>query len=220
MNKFISIALSSVCVLATAQVIAQTAPAQRKVTCWQEGGRQVCGDAMPASAANNARKVYNAQGVLTDSQGSVLSASERAAVEAANAAQAQTEEEKAREAREQMALAESYPSERDLNRAYQLRLDISKGSLVAAGASLSTQRKALISVLQQAAEAELAGKPVSKAQADAVTTQRAVLRNAMTSLARMSAENDKIEVDYQAAVQRYRKAKLVPLDTPVIPLTD
>ena len=60
---------------------------------------------------------------------------------------------------------------------------------------------------------------MSKAQADAVTTQRAVLRNAMTSLARMSAENDKIEVDYQAAVQRYRKAKLVPLDTPVIPLT-
>lgn len=210
-----AIAISVLCLSATAAVGAQ----ERKVTCWQEGGRQVCGDAMPASAANSARKVYNAQGVMTDSQGRVLSPAERAAAEAANAARTRSDEEKAREAREQMALAESYPSEQDLNRAYQLRLDISKGSVMAATASLSTQRKALIAVLQQAAEAEMSGKPVSKAQADAVTSQRNVLISTMNSLNQVRAEKDKIDSDYQAAVVRYRKAKLVPLDGPVIPLS-
>ena len=218
MKKQLSIAISIGLTVVAAAAAAQGVP-HRKVTCWQEGGRQVCGDAMPASAANSARKVYNAQGVLTDSQGRVLSPAERAAADAANAARTKTEEEKAREWREQMALAESYPSEQDLNRAYQLRLDISRGSLIAAGSSLATQRKALITVLQQAAETELDGKPVSKAQADAVTSQRNVLISAMNSLERVRLENEKIDMDYLSAVQRYRKAKAVPLDSPVIPLT-
>lgn len=208
----ISISLALTATLGTAQV--------RKVTCWQEGGRQVCGDAMPASAANSARKVYNAQGVLTDSEGRVLSPAERAAADAANAARAKTEEQKAREAREQMALAESYPSEQDLNRAYQLRKDVSKGSLVAAEASLTTQRKALIAVLHQAAETELTGKPVAKAQADAVQSQRNALVSTMNSLQRMREENARIDTDYHAAVVRYRKAKQVPMEAPVMPLAD
>lgn len=214
MNKI----FSSVIFLGVAFAAAGLDAQERKVTCWQEGGRQVCGDAMPASAANSARKVYNAQGVLTDAEGRVLSPAERAAADAANAARAKTDEEKAREAREQMALAESYPSEQDLNRAYQLRLDISKGSLVAASTAIGSQRKALITVLQQAAEAELAGKPVSKAQADAVTHQRNALISTQNSLQRMHEENAKIDADYLAAVQRYRRAKLMPLDAPVIPL--
>ena len=67
MNKV----FSSVFFLGAALTAVGTVAQERKVTCWQEGGRQVCGDAMPASAANSARKVYNAQGVLTDAQGRV-----------------------------------------------------------------------------------------------------------------------------------------------------
>ena len=42
-------------VLGTGIAWAQTPPSEKKIYCWNEGGRKVCGDALPASAANSAR---------------------------------------------------------------------------------------------------------------------------------------------------------------------
>ncbi|MBZ0087764.1 MAG: hypothetical protein K8F33_06675 [Thermomonas sp.] len=36
-------------------------PPPKKIYCWDEGGRRVCGDALPASAANSARTEFNAR---------------------------------------------------------------------------------------------------------------------------------------------------------------
>ena len=45
---------------------AQTAaPAQKKIYCWDEGGRRVCGDALPASAVDRARTEISAKSGMT-----------------------------------------------------------------------------------------------------------------------------------------------------------
>ena len=72
---------------------AQTAaPAQKKIYCWDEGGRRVCGDALPASALDKARtEVSSRSGLagnridraLTEQERQALA--ERQAVAAADA---------------------------------------------------------------------------------------------------------------------------------------
>ena len=62
---------------ASGAVIAQTKPAQgaagKKIYCWDEGGRRVCGDALPASAVDRARTEISAKsGMATGQVGRAL----------------------------------------------------------------------------------------------------------------------------------------------------
>ena len=51
-HQFHLIAAIAVALAGAGSAAAQTAPpAQKKIYCWDEGGRRVCGDALPASRA-------------------------------------------------------------------------------------------------------------------------------------------------------------------------
>ena len=53
---------------------------EKKIYCWNEGGRKVCGDALPAEAANSARTEISARsGLRTGQVSRALSDDERSA---------------------------------------------------------------------------------------------------------------------------------------------
>src|SRR3546814_13702683 len=50
--------------LLAAPALAQK-PTGKKIYCWNDGDRKVCGDALPASAVDNARTEFSASGIAT-----------------------------------------------------------------------------------------------------------------------------------------------------------
>ena len=72
-----------------------SAVAQKKVYCWNENGKKICGDALPAEAADSARTEISAKsGLRTGQVSRALTDAERsAAALAADAARRQAEAE-------------------------------------------------------------------------------------------------------------------------------
>lgn len=191
------------------QALAQKgdAPA-RKLYCWNENGRKVCGDALPATAVDSARTEINARsGMATSRLDRALTAEERAAA----AAQAEIERQAALDAearqRRELAMVESYASEADLRRAYEHRLSLSEGTLKAARMAVTGLRQSLLSLLRRAGEAELMGKPVAKPLAENIRTQHADLLRQQRLLVEQEREADAIEGEFADTLARYRELK-------------
>lgn len=185
------------------------AAAPKKLYCWNENGRKVCGDALPAHAvdaertelsASSGREVARLERALTEEERKAeaerLAAERRAALEA----------EAAR--RRLLAMVESYATEDDLRRAFQERVTLLEETTKAARLGIENLRQSLISLLRRAAEAELAGRPVNKALADSIQRQHADLRRQQAVLAKQLDERARIDAEIAEALQRYREIKL------------
>jgi hypothetical protein len=191
------------------QALAQKndAPA-KKLYCWNENGRKVCGDALPANAVDSARTEINARsGMATGRVDRALTAEERAAA----AAQAEADRVAALEAeaqqRRELAMVESYASEADLRRAYEHRLSLSEGTLKAASMAVTGLRQSLLSLLRRASEAELMGKPVVKPLAENIRVQHIELLRQQRMLVEQQQEADAIEGEFADTLARYRELK-------------
>lgn len=151
---------------------AQTAPKAKKLYCWNEGGRKVCGDALPAHAVDSARTEISAKsGMATAQVDRALTADERVAAD--QAARAQRSAELAAEAlkRRDRAMAESYATEEDLRKSFQERIVLLDETVKASQLGIEGRRQTVLSLLRKAGEAELNGKPVSKVLAQNVRGQ-------------------------------------------------
>jgi hypothetical protein len=199
-------------VVAVLMALAATSVAQTKgkqLYCWNDAsGRKVCGDALPAEAADSARTVINARtGMQTGQVARALTAEERAAAEAQAAeAQRQAAADAARRLRE-LALVESYTTEADLRRAYQARIDLMTDTVTASQLGVASRRQSLLGLLRRASELELAGKPVDAKLAANILTQHAVLRDQQAILARQQRERASLDQELAQAVSRYRELK-------------
>ena len=205
--------LFAVAVLAAlaSPAFAQKAPAAKKLYCWTEGGRKVCGDALPANAVDSERTEINAKsGLPTAHLPRALNDAER------ESAQAQAERERLaameREAtrRREMAMVESYASETELRRAYENRLALSAGTLKASQMAVSGLRLSLVNLLQRANEAELTGKPVAAPLAQNIRRQHDELQRQQRLLAQLQREADEIEGEFEDTLARYRALKTPP----------
>ena len=190
---------------ATAQT---AAPAQKKIYCWNESGRKVCGDALPASAVDSARTEFSVKsGMATGSVERALTDDERsAAAVAAEAARRQAEAD-AMQKRRDLAMVESYMTEDDLRRAYGERTALLDETLMASRLGVSNLRLSLLSLLRQAGDMELADAPVTRKLTDSIQRQHAeLLRQRQILLAQ---EEDRAELDRELAdsVQRYREMR-------------
>ncbi len=190
---------------ATAQT---AAPAQKKIYCWNESGRKVCGDALPASAVDSARTEFSVKsGMATGSVDRALTDDERsAAAVAAEAARRQAEAD-AMQKRRDLAMVESYMTEDDLRRAYGERTALLDETLKASRLGVSNLRLSLLSLLRQAGDMELADAPVTRKLTDSIQRQHAeLLRQRQILLAQ---EEDRAELDRELAdsVQRYREMR-------------
>ncbi len=203
--------------LALASLLAAALPAhaqqggaapQKKLYCWNENGRKVCGDALPADQAANARTEFSARSGRTLARvDRVLSGDERSAAEAqARAAQRAAEDERAR-IRRDLAMVESYATENDLRRAFNERIVLVDEGIKTSVLGEANLRLGLVGLLSQAANLELGGKPVAKPLHEGILKQRAELTRQLQVLAAQRAERATLDGDLAAALQRYRDLK-------------
>ena len=193
-----------------ASVLAQGTPKQgeKKIYCWNEGGKKVCGDALPASATDSARtEISTRSGLTTRRMDRALTDTERsAAAVAAEAAREQADAE-ARQLRRDLAMVESYATENDLRRAYGERITLVEEALKTSGLSITNLRQSLLSLLRQANDLELQGKPVAKMLATNIQSQHADLLRQQAIMRDQLEERASLGADLEHAVERYRALK-------------
>jgi hypothetical protein len=224
MNKlYAPLALALAAVLLAGPAGAQkkkVATEKKRLYCWNEGGRKVCGDALPAAAVDSARtEISPRSGLPTSQVDRALTADERVAA----AAQAEIDRQKQfKEAALRMrehAMAESYATEADLHRAFNDRIALLDDTIKAAQLSIGGLRQSLISLLRKAGEAELAGKPVPAKLTGTIQTQHAELLRQQGLLAVHRQNRSEIDVELDHALQTYRALKgpktpaVVPMQT-------
>ena len=193
---------------AQAALAQKAAPPGKTIYCWNENGKKVCGDALPASATDSARTEINARSGMTTSRvDRAPTDSERsAAQEAAAAARLQAEAEAA-QLRRDLAMVESYDTEAELRRAYGERTALLDETLKASRLGLSNLRLSLLSLLRQAGERELAGAPVPKKLATSIQSQHAELLRQQQIIATQERDRAQLELELQDSVRRYRDMK-------------
>lgn len=183
------------------------APA-KKLYCWDEGGRKVCGDALPANAVDSARTEISARsGMATGRLDRAPNADERAAAAARAEAERLAALEAEAQQRRELAMVESYASEADLRRAYEHRISLSEGTLKAARMAVTGLRQSLLSLLRRAGEAELMGKPVAKPLAGNIRTQHTELLRQQRMLVEQQHDADALEGEFANTLARYRELK-------------
>ncbi len=188
--------------------LAQNQNPPKKIYCWDEGGHKVCGDALPASAANSARTEFNARtGLATGQVNRALTADERAAAAAAAKAAQQQADAEAAQRRRDLAMVESYRSEVDLRAAYKERTDLADESIKTGLLGVSNLRLSLISLLQQASDKELARAPVPARLTNSIREQHAELLRQQQILATQQSDRATLESDMQDTLRRYRETQ-------------
>ncbi|MDO4709796.1 MAG: hypothetical protein Q4B94_08370 [Pseudomonadota bacterium] len=196
-------------------VAAQNKPAERKLYCWDEGGRKVCGDALPASAVNSARTEISSRTGLPGARTErLLSPGEQAEAAAQEAARRQEAERIAAQKRSDTALAESYDSEDALRHAFKVRYELVDESLKTSQMTINTQRKSLLQLMRTAADLELEGKPVTEKLSQDIQAQRAALVDAMHMQQQQQAERGLLDSQQQEALARWRKTRGIEAGTP------
>lgn len=194
--------------LSAAALAQKPANADRKIYCWNDGGRRVCGDALPASAVDAERTEISARsGMATAHVGRALTADERSAAEAAALQAKRDAEAEAARQRQELAMVESYATEADLRRAYGERIVLVEEALKTSQMGVDNLRTSLVSLLRQAGERELAGQAVAKPLVETIRGQHADLLRQKAILEQQQREQAALDGDLQAALTRYRELK-------------
>lgn len=207
MNRPLALLSCAVLIAVSGTAIAQKAP-EKKLYCWNENGRKVCGDALPSSAVDSARTEFSAKSGRTTGQvDRALTPEERAALAArtdAERAQAAIDEAAARR---DHAMAQSYATEDDLRRAFGERQAVLDETIKASRLGVEGRRQTLIALLRRAGEAELEGKAVPKATSDGIRTQHEQLIHQQQMLVQQLAARELIDEDLATALERYHALK-------------
>ena len=207
--KAIHTLIAGAVVLALAAPLASAQDAsKKKLYCWDEGGRKVCGDALPAHAVDSARTEISAKsGMATAQVGRAMSAEERAAAEqAARAARSAATAAEAQKRRDR-AMAESYATEDDLRKSFQERIVLLDETVKASQLGIEGRRQTVLSLLRKAGEAELNGKPVGSGLAENIRGQHDELLHQQDVLKQQVLERSLADQDLATALERYNALK-------------
>ncbi|RMH89000.1 hypothetical protein EBB59_11040 [Lysobacter pythonis] len=187
---------------------AQEKSAEKRLYCWNEDGRRICADALPASAVNSARTEMSGKTGLPNARIERAPTAEEQAAQRVLEARQKLENELAQaRKRADLALAESYESEAALQRAYKIRYDLVDQGIKTARMAIDNQHMALLRLLQNAADAELQGGEVSATLAKNVRNQRAAVMEAQQSLRQQQQERVALDSALVEAVARWRRAR-------------
>ena len=205
MKKQLGLVLA-LCAL-TASAAAQKAP-EKRLYCWEEEGRRVCGDALPADAVDAARTELSVRsGRPLARLPEQLTPEERAAAEAAaRQAEVAANAEAARLRRER-AMAESYATEEELRKAFDDRIVLVDEGLKTSRMGVTNLRQSLVSLLRQANDLELQGQPVRKGLVDGIQSQHHDLLRQQAIMRQQLEERASLDAELEHAVERYHALK-------------
>ena len=201
--------------LACGAVIAQTKPAQgaagKKIYCWDDGGRRVCGDTLPPEAAGRARtEISPKSGLATARIARALTDEEKAAAALEEQATRRQMEEEAAAKRRDLAMVESYMTEADLRRAYGERIALLDEALKAGTLGKANLQASLQTLLRQAGDNELAGEPVTKRMLNSIRQQHVDLLRLQVMMQVQQVDRAALDVELEDALRRYRALKSPP----------
>ena len=180
----------------------------QKLYCWNDRGTRVCTDALPPEQAAGARTEISARsGRPVGEIQRALSAEERAAAFSADQAARLSADAETARLRRDLAMVESYASEADLRRAFNERIVLIDESIKTSVLSEANLRRGLVSLLAQASNLELTGRPVARPLQDNILKQRADLTQQVGILAQQRRDRGLLDADLDAALQRYRDLK-------------
>lgn len=179
--------------------------ADKRLYCWDEGGRRVCGDALPLDAVDAARTEISARsGLRVGEVGRALTPEERAAAEAAEREAKLAAEAEAARRRRELAMAVSYDTEEDLRAAFGERIVLVDEAIKTSRMGVANLRLSLLTLLRQAADLELQGKAVPKQLAGNILTQHNDLLRQQGILRQQLEERAMLDADLEHALERYR----------------
>lgn len=205
-------ALAAGLLLAASPALAQNTDA-KKIYCWETEAGKVCGDALPASAVDNARTEFSVTGTATKQVGRAPTEAELAA----NKAQAQRGKEAARisaaQARHESAMVASFATDVELEQNFQNRIEVIESNIQTSRIGIDSTRRSLLNLLQRAGQAELAEQPVPKPLAANILSQHRALRGHQQMLDARRLERSTIDQELSAALARYRELKPTGAET-------
>ena len=215
MNRTVVLLLAVALAASAANAAAQQKPGasggEKKLYCWNEAGRKVCGDALPAEAANSARTEISARsGLRTGQVSRALSDDERSAAALAQEQARLQAEAEAMQKRRDLAMVESYATEADLRRAYGERTELLDETLKASTLGVTNLRLSLLNLLRQASDRELSGDIVSKSLTTTIRDQHVELLRQQQILASQRLDRAALDDDLKDALLRYRALKAPP----------
>lgn len=206
-TKYTALATGLLLALTAGGAVGQTTGG-KKLYCWTENGRKVCGDALPASAAESARTEISAKsGLKTGQVARALTDAERAAAAQQAEADRLLQLQQQAQAMREHAMIESYESEEALMRAFDHRITLLDETVKASELGITGLRQSLVSLLRRAGESELAGKPVPAPLASSIHTQHEQLMRQQAMLVQQRADRMAIDAELKAALKRYRELK-------------
>ncbi|MEO6365130.1 MAG: hypothetical protein ABIO38_03655, partial [Luteimonas sp.] len=206
--KFLAILAGAALTTCMACATAQDKAPSKKLYCWSENGRKVCGDALPPEAVNRARTEINSRSGMRSGQvDRTLTPEERAARDLETKRLQAEAEARAMTERRDIALADSYETEADLTRAYRIRYELVDESMKSSRLALGNLRQSLLRLLDQASERELAGDKVPKMLADNIGQQRREFVSLQSGYRKQQQDRASVDAELQTAVQRYRAMK-------------
>lgn len=182
---------------------------EKKVYRWvDKDGKVHISDQLPPEEVGRARKEYSANtGSLRSDVKTPLSPAEQAAAaeQARIEAAALAEAEKAK--RIEQGMIANYDTEEALQRALNERTDLLKNTIVSLQASIQSRRAAVISGLNELAEAELKGQKLPDAKLKALQSNHALVIGQTEQMARLNANYTALQAEFALTLERYRTLK-------------
>ncbi len=187
---------------------AATAEDHKKLYCWNDNGHKTCGDALPPEAAAHARTVINADnGMHTGEIARPPTPEERAAAAVAASQEQMAADARTAAERRDLAMVESYNTEADLRRAYGERTALLDTGMKASTMGKINLRLSMVSLLNEASDLELSGKPVPQVLVAKLQAQHADMIKQKRILAVQQRDRAALDSELADALTRYRTLK-------------
>lgn len=208
MKPITTLSLIATLLVVALMALSFDATAQRKLYRWTDkDGNVHYTDQLPPEAAQDKREELNRQGITVRTTERARTPEEQAEWEAEQA-RLEAERIAAEEAAKMDAvLIGSYPTEADLQRAYNERFDLLEQSLESARVGIRSQEKSLAELLAHAADLERDGQKVPPAITDSIARTRDQVNDQRAYLERRENERAALQTEYDQLLARYRELK-------------
>lgn len=194
--------------LAASAGIAQDAPAPKLYRWVGADGKPHYSDQIPPEAMDKARQEISSKSGMTVGQVDRAQTPEERAAAAAKADHEAKIAKATDDAKQSdQVLLTSYPTERELSRAYTERTLLQNETLKATRVGMESQQQSLSSLLIAASNMELTGKPVNAKLAGSILLARAQLLDQQALLVRHTAQGAALQTEYQSTLERWRKLR-------------
>lgn len=207
MRSILGLAVISTLLLAGIADAQQVKP--KKLYRWvDKEGKVQFSDTLPPEAVDQARTEISSQsGMATATVERALTPEERAAQALNDAALAKASQEAEQVRQTEEAMIASFQTEADLRRSFQARTSLLQQNLDAIEAGIASQRASLASLLSDASDAELTGRPVNVQQATTIRELHTEMAKQQQMLVLKQGELVGLDQELLYLIDRFREIK-------------